>query len=99
MNLYLISQKLNNDYDTYDSCVVAAESAADARTISPSTFVTHITGNNWMGTYAGGIHKEQEYIIDGRDWVAYTDIDKIKVEYLGKTEKERGVILASYNAG
>jgi hypothetical protein len=35
MNLYLLSQKVNTGYDTYDSCVVAAESAEDARVIQP----------------------------------------------------------------
>jgi len=35
MNLYLISQDINNDYDTYDSAVVAAESKEEARGIHP----------------------------------------------------------------
>jgi hypothetical protein len=35
MNIYLLQQKVNTGYDTYDSCVVAAESADDARTIQP----------------------------------------------------------------
>ena len=35
MNLYLISQRKNNGYDTYDSAVVAAESEDDARSIHP----------------------------------------------------------------
>lgn len=35
MNLYIIRQTVNNEYDTYDSAVVAAESDDDARTILP----------------------------------------------------------------
>jgi len=35
MNLYLLSQTVNNNYDTYDSCVVAAESEDAARRIHP----------------------------------------------------------------
>lgn len=35
MNLYLLNQNINTGYDTYDSCVVAAESAEDARVIQP----------------------------------------------------------------
>lgn len=35
MNLYLLTQKVNTGYDTYDSCVVAAESEDDAKTIQP----------------------------------------------------------------
>jgi hypothetical protein len=36
MNLYLISQKENNGYDTYDSAVVVAENEDEARGMSPS---------------------------------------------------------------
>jgi hypothetical protein len=35
MNLYLISQTVNNDYDTYDSAVVCAENEEDAKMIHP----------------------------------------------------------------
>ncbi len=35
MNLYKISQTQNNDYDTYDSAIVCAESADQARLIGP----------------------------------------------------------------
>jgi len=35
MNLYLLEQDENTDYETYDSCVVAAESSADAAMINP----------------------------------------------------------------
>lgn len=31
MNIYRISQTINNWYDTYDSCIVFAESEEDAR--------------------------------------------------------------------
>ncbi len=45
MNLYRISQDENNDYDTYDSAIVAAETEAAARNINPG-------GNDW-GKYGG----------------------------------------------
>lgn len=35
MNLYLLTQNKVRGYDTYDSVVVAAKSAADAKTINP----------------------------------------------------------------
>lgn len=35
MNLYLCPQEKAIGYDTYDSCVVAAETAEEAATISP----------------------------------------------------------------
>jgi hypothetical protein len=37
LNLYLISQNENNDYDTYDSAVVAAPDENAARLIHPET--------------------------------------------------------------
>lgn len=46
MNLYLISQTANDDYDSFDSAVVAAPSAAAARMIHPS--VQH---KDWDGAY------------------------------------------------
>lgn len=36
MKLWIISQSVNNDYDTYDSAVVAAETEEEARNIIPS---------------------------------------------------------------
>jgi hypothetical protein len=35
MKLYLITQEVNNDYDTYDSAVVCAENEDKARMIHP----------------------------------------------------------------
>ena len=32
-------------------------------------------------------------------WVTKGQIDSIKVEFIGTTDKESGVVLASYNAG
>jgi len=39
MNIYLISQNTNNGYDTYDSAVVVAKTEAEARLITPSSFI------------------------------------------------------------
>jgi hypothetical protein len=38
MKLYLISQNVNNGYDTFDSAVVSANSEEDARTIHPGDY-------------------------------------------------------------
>ncbi len=35
MKLFKISQDVNNDYDTFDSAIVAAETEEDARNIRP----------------------------------------------------------------
>ena len=36
MKLWRISQKVNNDYDSYDSAIVAAVSKKDAKAIHPN---------------------------------------------------------------
>jgi hypothetical protein len=36
MNIYLVSQNINNGYDTYDSIVVVAATEDEARLITPS---------------------------------------------------------------
>lgn len=36
MNIYLLTQEKKNNYDTYDSCVVIAESENAARNMHPS---------------------------------------------------------------
>lgn len=97
MNIYLLEQDLNNGYDTYDSCVVIAESEEAARNIHPSSFVTHVKDGKWMGTYTKGGEYEQ----DSYDWVPYSRIDEIKVTLIGTAleSKEPGVVCASFNAG
>lgn len=84
MNLYLISQDINDDYDTYDSAVVAAESEDDARTIHPDRKIGDWVKLDWWSENL---------------WLKYSDIDKITVELIGTTDRERGVVLASFNAG
>lgn len=83
MKIYKLSQGLNNDYDTYDSVIVAAENEEEARRIHPSEFVTHYKDNKWYGMHTKG----EEYETDNGDyktWVDFVDIDKIKIEYIGE---------------
>ena len=78
---------------------MAAESERDARKVHPSEFVTHISNGLWMGTYSK-CGSEYETENDRFScWVECPEIEEINVEYLGKTNKERGVICASFNAG
>lgn len=96
MKIYLLSQDVVNDYDTYDSAIVIAENEDEARKIHPNKLVTHVTKNQWMGTYSGG----EEYKNEPYDWVEYSDINKISVKYIGEAGKEqqKGLVLASFNA-
>lgn len=57
MNLYLISQNKNSGWDTYDSAVVAAKSAASAKKIHPNEYV------NWdTHSWANPKQVEAEFI-------------------------------------
>ena len=95
MKVYLLEQNTTEGWDTYDSVVVIAEDVEDARNIHPSSFVTHIRGGTWRGTNISG----EEYSTGEDTWAKYEDIDSIEATYIGETDKERGVILASFNAG
>ena len=97
MNIYLLEQYLNNGDDTYDSCVVAAINETAARNTHPSSFVTHIKDEKWMGTYTKG----GEYEEDSSGWVEYLEIEQIKVTLIGVANENvsEGVICASFNAG
>ena len=100
MKLFLISQDVNDGYDSFDSAVVVAKSEQDAREIHPSSFVTHVTDERFMGTYAKGLGGE--YLRDySHDWVPFRDIENVKVKEIGLAHPsmERGVVCASFNAG
>lgn len=83
MKLFLIKQNKNNDYDTYDSAVVAAPDADAARLIHP-------TGDNsdfdarWSGSWV-----KLENIAD-------VEVEYLGE---AKKGTEQGVICASFNAG
>jgi hypothetical protein len=50
MKLYLLSQSVNNDYDTYDSCVVCAEDEDSAKRIRPDSYSweEECNGYSWV---------------------------------------------------
>jgi hypothetical protein len=86
LNLYLISQSANNDYDTYDAAVVCAENEDDAKSIHP------------------GNYKEEVPLGDGTrdaDYGTWTCRENVRAELIGAAlnNAERGVVLASFNAG
>lgn len=93
MNLYLISQNKNNNYDTYSDAVVAAVSEEDAKTIHPGSSEKKLPAgpedaeNNWTDYY--------DYV----DWVR--DTKDVRAVLIGKAADgiERGTICASFHAG
>lgn len=86
--LYRISQTTNNGYDTYDSAVVCAASAEDARRLCPG-------GDVWV---AGCAADEQPF-----GWQhSWADTpDAVTVELIGTAADAvaAGVVCASFNAG
>lgn len=85
MNLYLISQSENDDYDSYESAVVAAESEDRAKMIHPR----------------GDILTEENLNKDTWDYCWVSNIENVQVEFIGtaKDGTEEGVILASFHSG
>ena len=47
MNLYMISQDVNDNYDTYDGAVVAADNPLSAQAMHPSGFNKDFTFSNY----------------------------------------------------
>ena len=101
MKLYLLSQDVNNGYDTYDSCVVCAEDEDAARRVHPSEYVTHNRDGKWYGTYEAGGEYETENANGYASWVPFTKIADIKVTFLGEADEStpHGVVCSSFNAG
>ena len=66
MKLWKISQDKNNDWDTYDSAVVAAETEAEARMMHPSTGddIKPTPYSSWVGDPA---YVQCEYIGKAKD--------------------------------
>ena len=90
MNIYLLKQNHNRGYDTFDSCVVIASSAEEARLIHPNPDLF------WNG-YGWKSGPNDKWFND-RYW---TDPQNVTVEEIGTalpgvTQK---VICASFNAG
>lgn len=93
MNLYLITQIVNNDYDTYDAAVVVAESENEARHICPDRFYEWSKElNSWVFGYSSGRRQPDT----ARTWTLPSNVE---VELIGTTTRPKGIVLASFNAG
>lgn len=84
MNLYLIEQDINNNYDTYDSAVVAAESRRAARRTLPDGSAIEDEAGRFFFTW---VRKED---------IEKVKVTLIGVAVENITA---GVICASFNAG
>jgi hypothetical protein len=103
LNLYLVKQNVNNGYDTYDSMVVVAKNADDAKRMHPCPYVTHLKDDEWMGRYTGGDQIGQEYIISSDNWIPAYRVSEVFVKFLGSADpiqyQKPQVIITSFNAG
>lgn len=83
MKLYLISQKQNQGFDTFDSAVVCAVCMTDASRINPRTG-NKMTDDDW---------KTNDYWCNSIDYVDVQCIGN------AAKEVKQGLVLASFNAG
>ena len=84
MKLWLISQKVNDNYDTYDSAVVAAKTESDARAIRPN-------GDEWP--------RENTHRWRYSNWAYTPDQVEVQCIGEAALDQKSGVVLASFNAG
>ncbi|MGX9980735.1 hypothetical protein [Methylobacterium fujisawaense] len=91
MNLYRISQTVNDGYDTYDSAIVAAPDEATARKIHPSAsgdlrmWVDGSDNKDWIGHYP--------------TWAPHPDAVTATLIGIATASVPMGTVLASFNAG
>lgn len=88
MNLYLLTQRENTGYDTFDSIVVAAENEGDAVAISP---YGDIYGNPGKHSWSSWDHSSS--------WA--TKPDNVTCQLIGTAAPgiTSGVVISSFNAG
>jgi len=94
VKLFKIYQDTNTNYDTYDSAIVCAENEEEARRINPGSFHEIGKDDKWYFVFSNGKREQDQ----DRSW---TDIENVRVIYIGEAKEgtEKGLILASFNAG
>lgn len=94
--LWLITQTRNKGYDTYDSCVVAAASAEEAKKIHPRGD-RFWDGGGWADK--DGNRSPSWMASDGFGWAR--DAEDVTATLIGIADStiKRGVVCASFNAG
>lgn len=93
MNIYKVSQSVNNGYDTYDSFVIAAKDEVEARNTSPSDGFWE-KNQWWFLSLDGEIRKGYSS--------TWCDPSDCTVELIGVADRkitQKTIILTSFNAG
>lgn len=96
LSFYLLTQTENEGYDTYDSCVVCAESEDEAKRIFPDEYCI------WNESKCGWVWKNPvDHDAECRvtDWA--TRLESVHCKLIGTAAQgiEKGVVIASFNAG
>ena len=96
LSFYLLTQTENEGYDTYDSCVVCAESEDEAKRICPDEYCI------WNESKCGWVWKnpvDPDAECRVTDWA--TRLENVHCKLIGTAAQgiEKGVVIASFNAG
>ena len=95
MNIYKLSQTINNDYDTFDSCVVIEKNKEEAVKVHPNSY------QNW--DTRGQIIEDSYFKYENFNINDWAEMEDIKVELIGIADEsldtEIKVVCASFNAG
>jgi hypothetical protein len=85
MNIYLLEQNVNNDYDTFDAMVVCAPCETAARLMHPYDIYP----------------KPNAFTEDDYDWKVWANTpEEVQVTLLGTSNNPtQEIILRSFNAG
>jgi len=94
MKLWLIAQDQNQNYDTYDSAIVAAETEEDAKQMNPAGGRMDEPHSPWDKNCTETVW-EYRY----NSWC--DSPEHVEVSYIGKAAPKlvAGVVLASFNGG
>ena len=94
MKLFLLTLKEDNDYESYESCVICAENEEDAKSISPEQEWDDENKEWTRGTKF--IPTEEGF---HNTWAS--SVEAINCQELGiaSDNMKRGVVVSSYNAG
>ena len=88
MNLYHLTQSVHQDYDTFDSCVVAAKSEQEAVKIHPGYSKKELEE-----------HLDEGYSYYYNEWASPSEVTATLIGKAAPNLKAGEVICASYNAG
>lgn len=83
MFIYSLYRDSSGGYDTYDSCVVVAESEEDAKTIHPNRI---------------DVVSEEINFYSSSSWVRLSEV-QCELIGKAMSSMKRGVVCASFNAG